>query len=107
MKAHHFRARLAAKTPALAEEDSDEDPVFRKRSPLSRTFVSKRFESQELAVKTNTAMYPVNVKCNIPRPKLIRPQTSPAKRIDQLPATCVGTFLANPTAVTAGATRAG
>lgn len=96
MKAHHFKARLQAKTPVIYEEDSDEDPIFRKQANESKTFVSKKFESQELETKTNTAMYPVNVKCNIPKPKLIRPQTSPSKRVDQLPATCVGTFYANP-----------
>lgn len=96
MKAHHFKARLQAKTPVIYEEDSDEDPIFKKQTNVSKTFISKKFESQELETKTNTAMYPVNVKCNIPKPKLIRPQTSPSKRVDQLPATCVGTFLANP-----------
>ena len=38
-------------------------------------------------------MHPINIKSKIPNPKLIRPQTSPSKRVEQLPSTFIGNLL--------------
>ncbi len=91
LKAHQFRARLEGKTQ-VDDYDSDEDPIFRKPK-TTHTFISKKFETQETELKTNTGMYPVNVKSRIPNPFSIRPQTCPTKKVEQLPPTFIGMFL--------------
>lgn len=87
LKAHQFRDRLEGRT-TIDDYDSDEDPVFRKHT---RTYISKKFETQEGGpLKTNTGMYPMNVKSKMPTSNFVRPQTSPSKRVEQLPSTFLG-----------------